>query len=388
MIANAPEVAGLESASVRGFMAQLGRITGELQDVGMSLRMVPVRGLFQKMRRLLRDVAVKSGKRVRLVVSGEGTEIDRSIVERVADPLVHMIRNAVSHGIEDPETRAAAGKPVEGTVWLTATAEGGSIVIEVRDDGRGIDCEGLLQRAQKLGLIAEGDELAEPEIHNLVFQPGVSTARAVTEVAGRGVGMDVVKRGVNGLRGRVAISSSPGEGTTFRLILPLTLAIIDGMVVTTGSERYIIPTLSIVESIQVDDSMVSSVLDLGEMVTVRGECIPLLRLARIFGVTGAASAPGDGLVVILEGVGQKVGLLVDSVLSQQQVVIKSLGHGIDSERLISGAAILSDGRVGLILNVDELTAMEAGPGPVAGVRGHSAGAAGGSPDATSEEGRA
>src|SRR3990172_4748184 len=354
MVVNAPEISQASSVRVRNCLAQLAKVTRDLQDVGMRMRMVPVAGVFQKMARMVRDLSRKSGKQVRLVTWGESREMDRSIVEQIADPLVHMIRNACDHGLETVEARVAAGKSPVGQVRLSAYHEGGSVVIEIADDGRGLDKDAIVKKAIEKWLISGADAMSEADIHGLIFAPGFSTAAKVTEISGRGVGMDVVKRNIEAMRGRVVITSAPGAGTKFKIILPLTLAIIDGMLVACGEERYIIPTLSIVESIQPDQKMLVSLAQRNEMINLRGEILPLLRLDRLFGLTGAKTDPTQALVVVVEGVGRRMGLLVDDVVTQQQVVIKSLGEGMGSTRFMSGAAILSDGRVGLILNVEEI----------------------------------
>jgi two-component system chemotaxis sensor kinase CheA len=357
MVVNAPEIVSTSSVRVRNCLAQLAKVTRDLQDVGMHMRMVPVAGVFQKMARLVRDLSRKSAKQVRFVMSGESTEIDRSMVEQIADPLVHMIRNAVDHGLEPAEARLAAGKPAAGTIRLGAYHEGGSVVIEIADDGRGLDRAAIVAKAVERGLIGSDEGMTEAEIYALIFAPGFSTAAQVTELSGRGVGMDVVKRNIEALRGRVLISSRPGAGTTFKIVLPLTLAIIDGMLIACGQERYIIPTLSIVESIQPDPKMLVSLARSNEMINLRGEILPLVRLDRLFRLEGAKSDPTEALVVVVEGVGRRIGLLVDEVVTQQQVVIKSLGEALPRTRFISGAAILSDGRVGLILNVEEIATL-------------------------------
>jgi two-component system chemotaxis sensor kinase CheA len=301
-----------------------------------------------------RDLGRKSGKQVRFLLSGETTEMDRSMVEQIADPLVHMIRNAVDHGLEPPDERRRAGKPDEGTIRLSAYHEGGSIAIELADDGRGLDCDAILAKARAQGLLGPNDTLSESDTHMLIFAPGFSTAKSVTEVSGRGVGMDVVKRNVEAMRGRVTISTTPGQGTTFKLLLPLTLAIIDGMMVACGQDRYIIPTLSVVESVRPSKNMLVTFAGQVEMINLRGQILPLLRLARLFSVIDAQSDPTKAIVVIIEGMGRRVGLLVDEVVTQQQVVIKSLGQGLGPTPFLSGAAILADGRVGLIMNVDQI----------------------------------
>jgi two-component system, chemotaxis family, sensor kinase CheA len=354
MVVNAEEIASISSLKVRNCLSQLGRLTRDLQDVGMRMRMVPLRGVFQKMARLVRDLSRKKGVQITFLVSGEGTEMDRSMVEQISDPLVHMIRNAVDHGIESADGRLRAGKPAHGEVRLSAYHEAGSIVVELCDDGAGLNKEAILKKAIEQKLISESDKLTENEIHNLIFVPGFSTARQVTEISGRGVGMDVVRRNIEAVRGRMSISSIPGRGTTFKMVLPLTLAIIDGMLISCGNERYIVPTLSVVESIVLQPGMFFSLTGDHEVINVRGDVLPLLRLDQLFNTRGAKTKLQDGLVVIVEGVGTRFGLFVDDVLTQQQVVIKTLGSGMNQTKLISGAAILSDGRVGLILNVDEI----------------------------------
>jgi two-component system chemotaxis sensor kinase CheA len=357
MVVNAPEISKASSVGVRNCLAQLAKVTRDLQDVGMRMRMVPVAGAFQKMARLVRDLSRKSGKQVRLVTSGESTEMDRSMVEQIADPLVHMIRNAMDHGLEPTDARTKAGKSPVGQIRLSAYHEGGSVVIEIADDGRGLDREAIVKKAIEKGLIESADGMSEAEVSGLIFAPGFSTAAKVTEISGRGVGMDVVKRNIDAMRGRVLITSTFGAGTKFKIVLPLTLAIIDGMLVACGAERYIIPTLSIVESIQPDRKQLVSLAQRNEMINLRGEMLPLLRLDRLFGLAGAKSDPTEALVVVVEGMGRRIGLLVDEVVTQQQVVIKSLGEGMGDTRFMSGAAILSDGRVGLILNVDEIATL-------------------------------
>jgi two-component system chemotaxis sensor kinase CheA len=354
MVVHSPEIAALSSPSIRNYISQLSKICRDLQDVGMRMRMVPVRGVFQKMNRMVRDLSRKSGKQVRIVLSGEATEIDRSMVEQISDPLVHMIRNSMDHGIENAEERKRVGKPAEGAVSLSAYHHGGCIVIELRDDGKGLDKEAILNKATAQGLIKAGSHMSEDEIFNLIFLPGFSTAKKVTEISGRGVGMDVVRRNVEAMRGRVQISSVQGQGAIFRMILPLTLAIIDGMLISCGQERYIIPTLSIVESIKPETSMCYTLGDTADLINVRGEILPLYRLDRLFGISSSKSDLTQALVVIVESMGKKVGLVVDEVLTQQQVVIKNLGPKFQDAKHLSGAAILSDGHVGLIINVDEI----------------------------------
>jgi len=354
MVGGAPEIDRSGSARVRNCLAQLAKVTRDLQDVGMRMRMLPVSGVFQKMARMARDVGRKAGKQIRVVLSGEQTEMDRSMVEQISDPLVHMIRNSVDHGVEPPDVRLKLGKPEEGTVNLSACHEGGSVVIEIRDDGRGLNHEAILKKAAAQGLLKPGDTLSEDETNALIFAPGFSTAEKVTDISGRGVGMDVVRRNIDAMRGRIAIKTVAGQGTTFKITLPLTLAIIDGMLVTCGDERYILPTLSVVESMKPEASMLVTQGGRNEMLNMRGTIFPLLRLDRLLGAHNGIQDPTRAIVVIVEGAGRKVGLLVDEVVAQQQVVIKTMGEGMGEVKFISGAAVLADGRVGLIVNVEEI----------------------------------
>lgn len=361
MIANAREVRAVTSPQVRNYLSQLTKISRDLQNVAMRMRMVPVRGVFRKMGRLVRDLGLKTGKSVRLVQVGEATEMDRSMVERLEDPLVHMIRNAIDHGIETPEQRRAAGKPETATITLSAQHEGGTVSVELSDDGRGLSRDAILKKARERGLVADtGESLSDGEVHALIFLPGFSTAAAVSELSGRGVGMDVVKRSIESLRGRVVVGSTPGQGTSFKLVLPLTLAIIDGMVVVSGGERYIVPSLAIVESLQPTAEMVRVFGRGAELINVRGEILPLQRLGRLFDIPRCETTPSLARVIVVESGERKLGLLVDDVVTQQQVVIKALSAGVGSAEFLSGAAIMSDGRVGLILNVDRMCEMFGG----------------------------
>jgi two-component system, chemotaxis family, sensor kinase CheA len=353
MVSNAPEIRQLP-VHLRNYLGQFAKITRELQELGMFMRMVPVRGAFQKMMRIMRDLAHRSNKMVRMELAGEGTEMDRIMVEQIADPLVHLIRNAVDHGIEPAEERRAAGKSEIGTIRLSACHEGGSIIIEISDDGRGINRERVLAKAKDQGIIDRNASLSDAQIFDLLFAPGFSTAQQVTEISGRGVGMDVVKRNIEAVRGRIITSSTPGKGTTFRLVLPLTLAIIDGMVIRCGAERFILPTLNIIESLQPSADMLFSIAGTHEHILVRGQTLPLVRLDRLLSVPGAESDPTKALVIIVESLRSQIALLVDEVVMKQQVVIKTLSNELDSSRIFAGAAILSNGRVGLIVNIESL----------------------------------
>jgi len=332
-------------------LSQLGRITTELQKTSMSLRMVPIKETFQKIIRLVRDLSKKSGKKVQLVMHGEDTEIDRNMVEELYDPLVHMIRNAIDHGIEMPEDRKAKGKPEIGTVKLFAYHKGGNIVIEIKDDGQGLNKNKILKKAREKGLVSEEEELSETEIYQLIFKPGFSTAEKVTDVSGRGVGMDVVKKALEKLRGKVEIRTKIGKGTTFIIKLPLTLAIIDGIIVKVGKHRYILPTVAVQEVFRPTRQQYNTYAEKGEMINIRNTLFPLVRLHRLFNVEAKYTEPWKALMVIVESEDEKKCLMVDEVLGKQEVVIKSLGEGIGRVKGIAGGAIMGDGKVGLILDV-------------------------------------
>ena len=335
-------------------LGHMGKITRELQDLSMSMRMVPIQGVFQKMARLVRDTARKIGKEIELTMTGAETELDRNVVEAIADPLVHMVRNSLDHGVEMPEDRVKAGKNRIGQVGLKAFHQAGNIVIEISDDGRGLNKQKILAKAIANGLVKEGAQLSDGEIFRLIFAAGLSTAEKVTDISGRGVGMDVVRKNVEALRGRIDIASSEGKGSTFAIRLPLTLAVIDGLVVKVGEQRYIIPITSIEQSIQPRPQQVSMIQGRGEAVLVRGNLLRLLRLHRVFKVAPKYENPTDALVVIVQNDRHRCCLLVDELLGQQQVVIKSLGDGMGVVKGISGGAILGDGNVSLILDVPGL----------------------------------
>lgn len=332
-------------------MSQLSRITSELQKIGMSMRMVPIRGTFQKMSRIVRDLARKSGKEVVLRMEGEETEVDRNMVEEIHDPLVHLIRNSVDHGLELPSTRAEAGKNPCGCVTLRAYHLGGNVVIEVEDDGRGLNPGKILAKAKERGLAPAEAAMPEQEIFALVFEPGFSTAEKITDVSGRGVGLDVVRRNVEKLRGTVDVRSQAGKGAVFLMKLPLTLAIIDGIIVRIGSQRYVMPASIVVESLRPARNEYFTVEGRGEMIRVRGEILPLVRLHRIFSVPDGTTDPFSALAVVVEREGERRAFVVDELLGKQEVVIKSLGSGMTGIPGISGGAIMGDGRVGLILDV-------------------------------------
>lgn len=383
MVSQSGEVREAASAQLMRHLNQLDKITRELQEMGTSLRMVPLRATFQKMARLVRDLSKKFGKQVEFAMAGEDTELDKTVVDKIGDPLVHMIRNALDHGLEaGADERTAAGKPAAGRVELRAFHKGGNIYIEIHDDGKGLDRKAIIAKAIERGLIRDGEALSDREVYNLVFQPGFSTAKVVTDVSGRGVGMDVVKRNIDALRGQIDITSEVGKGTTFSIRLPLTLAIIDGMVIRVGSERYIIPTLSIIRSIRPKPSELSSILGRGEMLAVHGKLLPLFRLDRLFNVSGSEQDATRSIAVIVEDEGRQIGLLIDELLGQQQIVIKSLGEAMRGIPGIAGGAIMPDGHVGLILDVGGLVRLahlktnmngaEDGRDPVAGLAGAAA----------------
>jgi two-component system chemotaxis sensor kinase CheA len=331
---------------------ELSQHTRSLQDSVMAMRAQPVKSVFQRMPRLVREVAAATGKKVRLVLHGEETEIDKTVIEQLYDPLVHMMRNSVDHGVEAPEERAAAGKPAEGTVRLSAGHAGGRIVIEISDDGKGINRERVFQKAVAKGLIPADLSLTESQIDDLIFLPGLSTADKVSNISGRGVGMDVVRSNIRRMGGRVSIKSTPGHGSVFTLALPLTLAVLDGMNVRVGGEIYVIPLANIIESLRPTAKDVRSLPGGGDVLLIRGEYVPLLYIGRLFGVANAASDASKSLVVLVEaGPGDKVGLVLDEIVGQQQVVIKSLESNYQALAGLSGATILGNGRVALIIDV-------------------------------------
>ncbi len=354
MVSQDPSVTNDEGSRLGRNVSHASKIIRELQDLTMSLRMVPLKGVFQKMNRLVRDLGRKSGKTVKLVTEGEETEIDRTMVEALNDPLLHMIRNSVDHGVESADVRTAAGKNPTGTVRLRAYHSAGNVVIELIDDGKGIDRERVMAKAIERGLVDAGRELTDSEVFNLIFQPGFSTAAKITDVSGRGVGMDVVKRGIDALRGRIEVTSTPGVGSTFSMRLPLTMAIADGMLVRVGDERYILPTVSIEQSFRPKAGAISTVVGAGEVVMLRGDLLPVFRLGALYDVTDAVTDPGDALLIVIESQGKRCALMVDELLGQQQVVIKTLGESFGNIPGVSGAAILGDGNVGLILDAGGL----------------------------------
>jgi len=336
-------------------LAQLERHTRDLQQSVMNIRMLPISFVFSRFPRLVHDISSKLDKKIVLKLVGENTEVDKAVVELINDPLVHLIRNSLDHGIEMPADRVAAGKPETGTIELKAYHRGGHIVIEIIDDGRGLDKNKLLAKAIEKGLVEENNLLTEKQIFELIFMPGFSTAEQLTDISGRGVGMDVVRRNIQSLGGNIEIISELGKGTTIAIHLPLTLAILDGQSVAVGDETYIVPLVSIIESINITERMLNKVAGKGETFRLRNEYLPVIRMRRIFNVhSGNPTKSKEGVLVVVEGQGELCCLLVDELLGQQQVVIKSLEANYRRVEGVSGATILGDGSVALILDVPGL----------------------------------
>ena len=334
-------------------VALLERNTRELQEAAMSIRMMPISFVFSRFPRVVRDLAGKLGKSVNLVTQGEHTELDKGLIEKLADPLTHLVRNSLDHGLESPEARLAKGKPETGTITLSAFHQGGAITIRVADDGAGLNRERILAKARSVGMNVH-DGLADADVWSLIFEPGFSTAEQVTDVSGRGVGMDVVRRNIEGLGGRIEIDTQPDQGTAVTIRLPLTLAILDGMTVRVGNEVYVIPLAFIVESLQPRREAINTIAGRGRVIHVRDDYLPLVTLGEVFRTDDCLRDPEAGLVIILESAGGRAALLVDDLLGQQQVVIKSLEANYRKVPGVSGATIMGDGRVALILDVETL----------------------------------
>ncbi|WP_448100769.1 chemotaxis protein CheA [Luteibacter jiangsuensis] len=343
---------------LRHGLAQLGRHTRELQESVMSIRMLPISTVFNRFPRLVRDLAQKLDKKVVLDLRGETTELDKTVLEKIGDPLVHLVRNAIDHGLEVPAKRLAAGKSDTGTLRMEAFHRGGSIVVEVADDGAGLNRDAIVAKAVQRGIIASGEGMSDDAVADLIFEAGFSTAAATTDLSGRGVGMDVVRRNVMDLGGTVGIRSTQGSGTTFTITLPLTLAIIDGLTAAVGEEAYIVPLVSIVESVQVKPDAVRSVAGGGELFRFRDQWLPIVRLFDVFGCEGRRRSIDEGIVIVVEGEGTRIGLFVDELIGQQQAVVKSLEANYRRVAGISGATILADGSVALIADVTGLVRMQ------------------------------
>jgi len=360
LIAQNKYILGERDQNLSRDVGQMSKITRQLQDLTMSLRMVPFKKTFQKMERLVRDLSHKSGKPVHFVSEGEETEIDRNMVEAISDPLVHMVRNALDHGLEPPEERRRIGKPETGTFTLRAYHAAGNVVLELKDDGRGLDRGKILAKAMEKGLVTSEKELSDSEAYKLIFMPGFSTAQKVTEVSGRGVGLDVVKKNIDALRGRIDINTVTGQETTFIIRIPLTLAIIDGMLLKIGERDYILPTLNVQKAFRPTASQLFTVEGQGEMVRLRDDLLPIFRLGRLFSIAEAQQDPTQALLLVVEDESARCALLVDALLGQQQVVIRSLPAGLGGVQGLSGAAILGDGCIGFILDVASLIRLARG----------------------------
>ncbi len=348
---------GLDLDRLREGLAELEGNTRELQSSVMQIRMLPISFAFSRLPRLVRDLASKLDKEVELEIHGETTELDKTVMEKIGDPLVHLVRNSLDHGIETPERRVAAGKPETGTVTLSAYHEGGTIVIEIADDGAGLNTDKILAKARDRGVVGEDDQLSQKQLNDLIFHPGLSTADSVSDVSGRGVGMDVVKRNINDLGGVVDVTSTPGKGTTFQIRLPLTLAILDGQVVRVGDQVFIIPLISIVESLQFDGVRTGLLAKGADIYRHRDQAIPLINLHETLGVRGQGDGSGAPMLVVVDADGTRAGLIVHDLLAQQQIVIKSLTTNFRSVPGLSGATILGDGTVAMIVDVNSVLAL-------------------------------
>ena len=357
MVTRNPEIQALHFESFERATHQLRRISSELQDVALSVRMIPVASTFRKMVRLVHDVSGKSGKKVALVLEGEETEMDKTVIEKIADPLVHLMRNAIDHGVEDPETRRARGKPEIGKIVLSAQHERGEVWIKIRDDGGGISRDAVLRKAVERGLVGPEADLSDDEVYQLIFEPGFSTAGAVTEISGRGVGMDVVKRNLEALGGRIEIQTELGQGTCFSLRIPLTLAIIDAMLLRVGRDRYAIPLLSIREAIRLDSNSLVGMADGSLNVRVRDELFPVVSLHQVLDQEPLEF--GQDVLVLVSAGGSCVALKADEILGQQECVVKQISGYVNAPRCVSACTILGDGQVGLILDVADLVSLAA-----------------------------
>ena len=338
-------------------LAQLERNTREIQESVMRIRMLPISFVFSRVPRLVHDLSGKLNKKVNLVTLGEGTELDKTVMEKIGDPMVHLVRNALDHGIETPEERLAAGKEETGTLTLNAYHKGGNIVIELSDDGAGINKERVLNKARANGLVGENETLSDDAINDLIFHPGLSTAETLSDVSGRGVGMDVVRKNIKSLGGSVRVDSNEGEGAIFTIQLPLTLAILDGQLVRVGEETFVVPLVSIIESIQVKSNNLNGIAGKADLYKLRDEYIPVIRADNVFGMNNSFESLNDRLMVVVEGDGHKAGIIVDDLLAQQQVVIKSLETNYQRVDGLSGATILGDGTVALILDIPGMIEM-------------------------------
>jgi two-component system chemotaxis sensor kinase CheA len=345
----------IESSLLNRTISQLAKITKDIQDTSMSLRMVPLKQSFQKMQRIVRDTSKVLGKEIHFELIGEHTELDKTVVDQLGDPLVHLIRNAVDHGIESADDRIAAGKPAAGNVSLSAAHKGGKIVIEIKDDGKGLDPVKLKNSAIEKGILKPNQAISDKDAIHLIFAAGFSTKKEVTEVSGRGVGMDVVKTNIEKkLGGEIQLETELGKGSTFRIVLPLTLAIVDGMVIRSGTDRYIVPLAQVHESLQPQASDVHSVSGLGEVLSLRGEELPLIRLTQVLGRKSEDRPASECIAIVVRNGEAPFSMLVDDILGQQQIVIKQLGGEVRNLKGVTGGAILGDGKAALILDLNEI----------------------------------
>jgi len=357
----ANRIEGPDAERLRTGLGQLETNIRELQESVMRVRMLPVGTVFSRFPRLVRDLSTRLDKKIRLQISGEHTELDKTVLEKIGDPLVHLVRNSIDHGIELPGDRTAAGKPEEGVVHLNAFHKGGSINIVISDDGKGLDKHRILEKAKSKGLIEQNAVLTDEQIYELIFLPGFSTAAQTTDLSGRGVGMDVVRRNIKELGGNVELSSELGKGTTTTITLPLTLAIVDGQTVAVGGETYIVPLVTIVESLQLKSGGSNEIYGQGEVFSFRGDYLPIIRLHDVFGVEPRSRELSQGLIMVVEGDGRRAGLFIDELLGQQQVVIKSLETNYARIEGVGGATILGEGTVALILDIPGLMRMARSP---------------------------
>lgn len=348
------KIRALNEADINQNLEALAKSTKLIQHKVMSLRMVPIRNTFNKMKRVVRDVSKKTGKEVNLIITGEDTEIDKTMVDDLADPLVHLVRNAIDHGLENATEREAVGKNPIGNVWLQAYHKGNNIVIEIKEDGRGINKDAVLQKAISKGLCKQNQTLSEKDIIEYIFNPGFSTAKQISDVSGRGVGLDVVKTSIERLKGKIDVDTKAGRGTSFKIILPLTLAIIDGMLVSVANDTFIIPTLNVIESFRPSAKDVQSVSKKGEFIDFRGEILPIIRLNHILQLSGEIKEPTEATLICMEHERGKFILLVDELIGRQQVVVKTLGKFLSNIKEIAGGAILGNGEISLILNIEGL----------------------------------
>lgn len=356
MVVQSKEIRSVQSQELLKNIGQMDKITRTLHEAGLMLRMVPIKETFQKMARLVRETAKKSGKTVQCNIQGEDTELDKTLVDKIGEPLLHIIRNAVDHGIEDSEqTRIACGKPPHGTIEIRAFHKSGYVHIEIEDDGSGLNKASIIQKAKENRLISDESQINNDDVFNLIFEPGFSTAERITDLSGRGQGMGVVKDVVDSLHGQIDCRSTEGKGCMFTLKIPLTLAIIDGMIVRAGKDRFIIPTLSIITSCRLETKNITELISREKTILVQGRLIPLIDLCSWFEIEKNKSGKGPELMVVVENASRRIALAVDEIIGKQQIVIKNLGAGFKHSAGISGAAIMPDGTVGLIVDIDRLT---------------------------------